>query len=92
MQYEQCYTCRRLITEEDKQSADYVHGESCPHCVGIISEKQKCRFHERERQIQLEKQRGKEHIGSEVQTFIQAHREEKQRKRERARLKAEQRA
>ncbi len=89
-QYDQCYACRRPITEEDKKSADYVHGESCPHCVGKISEKQKRRFHERERQIQLAKQRGEEHIGSEVKSFIQAHREEKQRKREQARLKTQQ--
>ncbi len=87
-QYDQCYACRRPITEEDKQSPDYEHGLSCPHCIDSITEKQKQRFYEREHQIQLAKQRGEVHIGGEVQDFIKQHREEKQRKREQARQKS----
>ncbi len=64
--YDQCFACRMPITEDDKQTPAYVKGESCPHCIGKATEEQKARFREREHQMQLAKQRGESHIGSEV--------------------------
>lgn len=63
-QYDQCYACRYPITENDKKSEQYVQGVSCPHCYHKVSEKQLQRFKEREKQVQMSKQRGEEHIGS----------------------------
>jgi len=63
-QYDQCYACRYPITEADKLSAQYEAGVSCPHCHGKVSELQRARFQEREKQIQLAMQRGEEHVGS----------------------------
>ncbi|WP_428352958.1 rhodanese-related sulfurtransferase [Methyloprofundus sp.] len=63
-QYDQCYACRYPITEDDKQSEHYEKGVSCPHCYNKVSEQQRQRFAEREKQVQLAKQRGEEHIGS----------------------------
>ena len=64
--YDQCHACRLPITEEDKVSNKYVQGVSCPACYDTKSEQQKNRFAERERQVQLAKSRGEQHIGSDV--------------------------
>ena len=69
--YEQCFACRMPITVDDMQSAAYSKGESCPHCIGKATEEQKARFREREYQMQLAKQRGEAHIGSEVKEVMQ---------------------
>ncbi|GFO71086.1 UPF0176 protein [Bathymodiolus japonicus methanotrophic gill symbiont] len=63
-QYDQCYACRYPITEAEKASEFYQKGVSCPHCYDKLSEQQRQRFAEREKQVQLAKQRGEEHIGS----------------------------
>ena len=69
-QYDQCYACRYPITEEDKQSPDYVKGVSCHRCINTVTDKQRAGFAERERQIELAKQRGEDHIGGEVKQII----------------------
>ena len=63
-QYDQCYACRYPITEDEKLSEKYQQGVSCPHCYDRVTEQQRLRFQEREKQVQLSKQRGEEHIGS----------------------------
>ena len=63
-EYEQCHACRMPITPQEIASKEYEAGISCPHCINEHSEKQISRFKEREKQIQLAKQRGESHIGS----------------------------
>lgn len=65
--YDQCFACRRPITEADKQTDDYVKGISCPACVAEYSEQDRTRFAERQKQIGLARARGKAHIGGEAQ-------------------------
>jgi len=77
-QYDQCNACRLPITEEDKQSAHYQHGVSCPHCFDKTTAEQKARFAEREKQIKLAEQRGENHIGADSAKTIAKHRAEKQ--------------
>ena len=60
--YDQCYACRMPITAAEMASEHYVKGVSCPHCYATTSSEQKARFAEREKQIQLAKLRGEEHI------------------------------
>lgn len=62
-QYDQCHACRRPITETDKQSAQYAVGVSCPRCYDATSDAQKARFAERQKQIELARQRGGQHRG-----------------------------
>jgi len=81
-QYDMCHGCRLPISEEDKKSPHYQHGISCPKCYDKITEKQKQRFAEREKQMQLAKQRHESHIGSDVKDFSQQHRLEKERRKE----------
>ncbi|WP_201588456.1 oxygen-dependent tRNA uridine(34) hydroxylase TrhO [Psychrobacter fozii] len=69
--YEQCFACRRPITQEEMQSSAYIKGESCPHCIDKATDEQKARFREREHQMQLAKKRGEAHIGSDVIDVIE---------------------
>ena len=71
-QYDQCHACRYPITDEDKQHPHYEKGVSCPRCHGSRSETQVSRYRERERQIQLAKARGEEHIGDHASQIIAA--------------------
>ena len=61
--YDMCYACRMPINEQDKKSIYFVQGESCHYCFNISNEKQKKRFKERQKQIELSKRKGKLHIG-----------------------------
>ena len=60
--YDQCHACRLPITEQDKQHPQYQKGVSCPNCHDKISEADRARFREREKQIQLAKERGEAHL------------------------------
>ena len=71
-QYDQCHACRYPITSEDKQHSHYEKGVSCPRCHGSRSETQVSRYRERERQVQLAKERGEEHIGDQASQIILA--------------------
>jgi UPF0176 protein len=83
--YDQCYACRLPITEADKQSEQYEAGVSCPHCYGTHSDEQIARFREREKQVQLAKQRNEEHVGTEARDLMVNRRQQKaQQQREKA--------
>ncbi len=69
-QYDQCFACRFPLTEQEKQSEHYVKGVSCHRCHDKVSEKQRSRFTERERQIGLAEQRGEAHIGGDIKAII----------------------
>ncbi len=84
-QYDQCNACRMPITKQEQQSEQYQQGVSCPHCFDKTSDEQKARYLERERQIQLAKMRGEEHIGGDAEKFLNQRREQKKRQRERVR-------
>jgi UPF0176 protein len=75
--YDQCYACRLPITEEDKQSEQYERGVSCPRCYGTHSEDQIARFREREKQVNLARQRNEEHVGSEAREAMEKRRRQK---------------
>ncbi|WP_299487046.1 rhodanese-related sulfurtransferase [Acaryochloris sp. IP29b_bin.137] len=62
--YQLCRACRTPISPEDMASEHYVPGQSCPHCHGTQTETQKQRFAERQRQMELAKQRNQVHIGA----------------------------
>jgi len=62
-EYDQCFACRRPITEDEKQRPEYEKGVSCHHCHHEMTEAQKAAFAERQKQIALAKKRGETHIG-----------------------------
>ena len=62
--YDQCHACRMPITEQEKQSEFYQQGLACHHCHDVVEDDRKARFAERQKQVELAKQRGEEHIGN----------------------------
>ena len=62
-EYDQCYACRYPITEADKLSPLYIKGVACHRCHDSMTDDQKARFTERQKQIELAKKRGEVHIG-----------------------------
>ena len=76
-EYDQCHACRYPITVEDKASDQYVAGVSCPRCYDQLTDQQKARFAEREKQMRLAESRGEQHIGSDSRIAAAKHRQEK---------------
>jgi len=60
--YDQCYACRMPLSAAEMASEHYVKGLSCPHCHDKTTDEQKAAFAERQRQVELAKQRGDKHI------------------------------
>ncbi len=61
--YEQCYGCRHPVSPADRASAHYVEGVSCPYCHASLSDDQRTRFAERQKQAELARSRGQTHVG-----------------------------
>ncbi|WP_345785654.1 rhodanese-related sulfurtransferase [Pelagicoccus sp. SDUM812003] len=62
--YEMCRACRHALTEEDLKSEKFVEGTSCPHCFDTLSEEQRVRAAERQKQVEISKALGRKHIGA----------------------------
>ena len=62
--YKQCYACRRPLSEKDLKSKSYEKGISCAHCINEKTDRQRERFSERQRQVELAKKRNQKHIGA----------------------------
>ena len=61
--FDMCHGCRMPITEDDKLSKKYQKGISCPNCFDNKSPEQKRRYAERQKQIDLAKERDQNHLG-----------------------------
>ena len=72
--YDQCHACRFPITKEDTMHPHYEKGASCPRCFGTKNSNQMNRYREREKQVQLAKKRGEEHIGDDAIIVKNKHR------------------
>ncbi|MFC7290124.1 rhodanese-related sulfurtransferase [Hirschia litorea] len=70
--YDQCFACRRPITEEEKQRPEYTKGVSCHQCYDEYTPEKKAAFMERQKQIELAKKRGKSHVGQDLKAEKEA--------------------
>jgi UPF0176 protein len=57
-----CYACRRPILPADRDRPEYEHGVACHQCYHETTQDDKNRFHERQKQILLSRQRGEQHM------------------------------
>ena len=80
-QYDQCFACRFPLTEAEKASEHYVKGVSCHRCHDKVTDAQRNRYAERQRQILLAEARGEEHIGGDIQQVIEERRLQKSSKK-----------
>ena len=83
-QYDQCHACRMPITEQDKTKVQYKKGISCHHCIDTVTDEQRERYAEREKQMTLASKRGHAHMGSDAAKALQS-----QRTLKRAKLEAQ---
>ena len=61
---ETCFGCRHPLTAEDQSSKDYTPGIHCSHCVHKLTPAQIKSATDRQRQIELAKARGTQHLGA----------------------------
>ena len=62
--YDQCHGCRFPITDADKASPYFSQGICCPRCYDTLTAEQRERFAERQKQIELARERNEPHIGA----------------------------
>lgn len=62
-QYELCFACRMPLAPADFDRPEYEHGVTCHQCIDSHDEDRKIRFRERQKQVELAKKRGLQHIG-----------------------------
>ena len=62
--YDMCRACRRPLSADDKASARYEDGVSCPACFDERTEDDRRRYAERQKQVALAEKRGQAHIGA----------------------------
>ena len=60
-EFDLCHACRAPLSVEDRQSEHYAAGISCPHCWNTLSEKTRAGARERQKQIELARQRNQPH-------------------------------
>ena len=82
-QYDQCFACRFPLTEDEKQGKHYIKGVSCHRCHDKVTDEQRNRYTERQRQILLAQARGERHIGGDIQAMNEVRRQEKATKKQR---------
>ena len=61
--YDQCYACRHPLSPAELKSNQYQAGIACPYCYNALSEEKKASVKERQKQIELARLRGEDHIG-----------------------------
>ena len=64
-----CHGCRMPITESDKMSKKFIKGVSCSNCFDKKTKIQKLRYMSRQKQINLAKEKNKNHIGPREETL-----------------------
>ncbi|MFD0917276.1 rhodanese-related sulfurtransferase [Pseudahrensia aquimaris] len=82
--YDQCRACGMPISQEDKAHAQYSEGVSCHHCYDAMSDEQRARFADRQRQINLARQRKINHLGADLKEARARKRAEKELQRRRS--------
>jgi UPF0176 protein len=70
--YDLCRACRQPVSPADKTSEFYRLGVSCPNCYGHRSADQQVRLAERQRQVELAKQRNQLHVGARYPTPVKS--------------------
>jgi UPF0176 protein len=64
--YHLCHGCKRPVSEPERADPRYEKGISCAACHGSLTDEQRTRFAERQKQIRLAEERGDAHIGREA--------------------------
>ena len=69
---ELCRSCRHPVGDKQRASPFYEKGISCPECFDAKTPEQKKGFAERQRQVELARQRGTAHVGAKMSGQVPA--------------------
>ena len=58
-----CYACRMPVSPQDMKSEEYLEGISCPRCYESLTDEKRRNLAERQKQVNLAKDRNRQHIG-----------------------------
>ncbi len=58
-----CHGCRQPVSPADRNHPDYERGVSCPKCRPTTDPQDLARYRERQKQVDLARERGESHIG-----------------------------
>jgi UPF0176 protein len=61
--YRLCHACGLPVSPSDCEQTSYREGVSCPQCIDRFSDADRERFAERQKQMQLARRRGEQHLG-----------------------------
>ena len=61
--FSQCYGCKMPLSKKEIEDKKYIKGVTCKYCFDNLSNDQKKRFSQRQKQIELSLSRGEAHIG-----------------------------
>ena len=64
--YGLCHACKEPLSPEDRDDPAYRPGVACPRCADRLTDRQRSRFEERQRQVELARGRGEAHIGDDA--------------------------
>ncbi len=64
-EHEMCHACRRPVSPDGMQHADFEQGVSCPACIATFTDADRERFRERHKQVLLAAERGQRHLAVE---------------------------
>ena len=80
--YDMCHACRMPVSADEVEDERFVVGVSCPHCHDTTDPRQRARFEERQKQMELAKKRSQNHLAADVAAAKAAKRAEKEKQRE----------
>ena len=69
-----CRACRQPLTPLDRERAEFIEGVQCHHCAATLTEEKRKAAAERQRQIELARARGEDHIGEDAAAIAQKRR------------------
>jgi UPF0176 protein len=61
-----CFGCRWPLRAKDLESEKYEPGVCCPHCADSLDPEKRASLEERNRQIQIARQKKRDHLGQDV--------------------------
>ncbi|PIQ63747.1 MAG: hypothetical protein COV99_01575 [Bacteroidetes bacterium CG12_big_fil_rev_8_21_14_0_65_60_17] len=70
--YAMCHACRMPVTEKDMTLPSWEEGVSCLYCHAERTEADRERLRERQRQLELSRERGIPHIGQDAREYLES--------------------
>ena len=84
-----CRACRQPLTPGDLERAEFIEGVQCHHCAGAENTERRAAAAERQKQMELARQRGEAHLGEDGKAVAETRRAARAERREADRKRSE---